>query len=307
MSNRPYYRTPDPVLDMPPWELDVSKRMPLLFVLDLNGTLLCRKKSSSRSRPFVKELLKYLIQYFYVMVWSSAEQQNVQLMVQRLFGEHQRLLVGRWNRAYCDLQRARPVPKRHDCDNPPTKRELDKARRKPLAVKDLSKIWDCHSQYPRTKPGKRGERPPIWMLRHALERVFDPQTRRPIKWHRGNTVIVDDSVDKVRGYSGNHIAVKDFEAHPDPNDNDLQALLAYIRPINALLSDMRPNLVPRFNVTHYFRDHPWAEFRAGFPLIEFIPTEEPRSPPDPTPATSPRPERNTPDKKLQENFDGVPI
>ena len=74
---------------------------PLLVVLDLNGTLLHRRKRGSTftPRPRVNEFLQYLFKHHNVMVWSSARQENVTGMCQKLFFEEQyQQLVAVWAR-----------------------------------------------------------------------------------------------------------------------------------------------------------------------------------------------------------------
>ncbi|KAK3701580.1 hypothetical protein LTR37_015434 [Vermiconidia calcicola] len=73
----------------------------LLVVVDLNGTLLFRKNrgSSFLARPKMKEFLRYILQNHKVMVWSSAQPENVRGMCDKLFTASQRdQLIAIWAR-----------------------------------------------------------------------------------------------------------------------------------------------------------------------------------------------------------------
>lgn len=73
----------------------------LLVVVDLNGTLLFRKNrgSSFLARPKAKEFLRYILQNHKVMVWSSAQPENVRGMCDKLFTASQRdQLIAIWAR-----------------------------------------------------------------------------------------------------------------------------------------------------------------------------------------------------------------
>ncbi|KAJ1916538.1 hypothetical protein IWQ60_008069 [Tieghemiomyces parasiticus] len=223
-------------------------------------------------RPFVKEFLTYLLENFYVLIWSSAQKHNVDRMIGRLLGEHQRHLVGRWHRDYCDLVR----PKSHGGNTNQaflTSREAAAARYKPLALKDLDKIWKTHklrtAQAPpstlRRNGTHRHQPQPIWMMEDALLEAIDARTHQILRWHRGNTLIVDDSADKVRYHGSNHIAIEDFEANPNPYDNDLEALLSYVKKLHASEHAKAGADIAQFDITDYLQRNPWTEFRAGVP------------------------------------------
>lgn len=73
---------------------------PILIVLDLNGTLLFRSKTSSiRLRPYAEHLIHYLLSNFTVMIWSSARPHNVEKMCSKLFSPSDLTkLKGIWGR-----------------------------------------------------------------------------------------------------------------------------------------------------------------------------------------------------------------
>jgi NLI interacting factor-like phosphatase len=75
----------------------------ILVVIDLNGTLLYRPSRKSPTvfvpRPFADQFLRYCIQTFKVVIWSSARPDNVRGMCRRLLTkEVQDLLVATWGR-----------------------------------------------------------------------------------------------------------------------------------------------------------------------------------------------------------------
>lgn len=45
-----------------------------------------------------------MAQHFYIAVWSSAQRENVDSMVDKAFRKNQSLLLERWNRSYCELK-----------------------------------------------------------------------------------------------------------------------------------------------------------------------------------------------------------
>ncbi|KAG4430292.1 hypothetical protein IFR05_014221 [Cadophora sp. M221] len=75
----------------------------LLIVIDLNGTLLFRpnKRAPSRfvARPHTARFLRYCIDTFNVVIWSSARPDNVKLMCDAILGEDlRRKVVAIWGR-----------------------------------------------------------------------------------------------------------------------------------------------------------------------------------------------------------------
>jgi NLI interacting factor-like phosphatase len=80
----------------------------LLVVLDLNGTLLVRpnrmRPREFRIRPGVPILLDYLFHNHVVMVYSSAQPENVEAMVTTLFSKkHAKKIIAIWGRDKLDL------------------------------------------------------------------------------------------------------------------------------------------------------------------------------------------------------------
>ncbi|KAI8338088.1 HAD-like domain-containing protein, partial [Chlamydoabsidia padenii] len=94
-----------------------------LLILDLNGTLVSRLKPTTAfyARPYHDIFFDYIFENFTVMVWSSAQFQNVSNMC-RIFGEHRNKLTLVWDRSKFGL----------------TAKEY---HTKTLTIKDLERVW----------------------------------------------------------------------------------------------------------------------------------------------------------------------
>ncbi|CAG8842009.1 257_t:CDS:1, partial [Racocetra persica] len=103
----------------------LEKPLPKLIVLDLNGTLVCRIKNGRIIlRPYIKEFVNYIFNNgFYVMVWSSAQPNNVKKMVTAIFGKYEASLIEVWDRDNFGLS-------------------TRQYHTKTLTVKNLEKIWE---------------------------------------------------------------------------------------------------------------------------------------------------------------------
>ncbi|KAJ9641834.1 hypothetical protein H2199_005047 [Coniosporium tulheliwenetii] len=152
---------------------NLSTPQPMLFILDLNGTLLHRpnRKNPTKfvTRPFVTPFLNYLFAHFTVMVWSSARPENVSLMCAQLFTPAQRaLLVAQWGRDRLGLS-----PQQYN--------------NKVQVYKRLSQIWD-DDDIARSHPG-----------------YLDGES-----WDQFNTVLLDDSHVKASSEPYNLVAIPEF-------------------------------------------------------------------------------------------------
>ena len=122
----------------------------ILIVLDLNGTILHRiiktgsttiedsfvkiakmGKHSLYARPYLKDFFDFLVKYFDVAVWTSAEERNALAMIDSLSTSVPNCTRNAfkfiWSRNMCTLQE-QSLP-------------LGSSYIKPLALKKLSKIW----------------------------------------------------------------------------------------------------------------------------------------------------------------------
>ena len=74
---------------------------PLLLVIDLNGTLVDRNRRTGTfvERPYLGPFLAYVLAHHTLLIWSSAQPENVRKVCQRLFSPAQRRqVIGEWGR-----------------------------------------------------------------------------------------------------------------------------------------------------------------------------------------------------------------
>ncbi|ROW15447.1 hypothetical protein VPNG_02347 [Cytospora leucostoma] len=149
---------------------------PLLVVIDLNGTLLHRpdkrKPFNFRARPHAHQFVRYCIETFWVVIWSSARPDNVKRMVGELTdGEQLGRVVAVWGRDRFGLT--------HEDYNARTQ-----------CYKRLTALWSdpvVAASYPADREGFAGR-----------------------CWDQGNTVLIDDSVEKARSEPHNAITIPEF-------------------------------------------------------------------------------------------------
>jgi hypothetical protein len=99
----------------------------LLLVLDLNGTLICRRSGKShkyKPRYGLNEFVNHICSSFHVMVWSSAQPDNVTAMCRKIFkGKHRDALLAIWSRDHLGLT-------------------SEQYKSKVQVYKDLDKVWN---------------------------------------------------------------------------------------------------------------------------------------------------------------------
>ncbi|KAJ2415380.1 hypothetical protein GGI10_001743 [Coemansia sp. RSA 2530] len=201
-----------------------------LIVLDLNGTLIKRssrnpdKTRTGYARPHLSSFLKFLLDNFAVMIWSSAQPFSVNNMLQVFMKQQQSRFVRVWDRRFCGL------------DGP----YYGKAQ----TTKDLLKITNGysladspHKNVYETYKGYKGIAPE--MKGH---------------WTLENIVLVDDSETKAVRQKENHVHVSTFEDLR--HDEELLKLHRYLEAYIAN-KEAYPNLVS------YLKERPWIEFRDG--------------------------------------------
>ncbi|PWW80357.1 HAD-like protein [Tuber magnatum] len=143
-----------------------------LLVLDLNGTLVHRRRSDTANpvcRPELDSFLDYIFAHFSVMVWTSAQPENAQRMVNGIFTKEQKnKLLAVWARDTLQL-----TPNQY--------------REKTTVYKRLTRIW-------------AGE----FKLRFPSPHQSGPG------WDQTNTILMDDSSVKAAGQPYNLIRVPEF-------------------------------------------------------------------------------------------------
>lgn len=143
-----------------------------LLVLDLNGTLVYRRKGDKARpvrRPGLDNFLGYIFTHFSVMVWTSAQPENAQLMVNKIFTKEQRnKLLAVWARDTLQL-----TPNQY--------------HNKTTVYKRLTRIWT-------------GE----------FKLHFPSLDQSSPGWDQTNTILIDDTSVKAAGQPYNLIRIPEF-------------------------------------------------------------------------------------------------
>ncbi|KAG0241209.1 hypothetical protein BGW41_006202 [Actinomortierella wolfii] len=209
-----------------------------LIILDLNGTLFCKNKSTKAHipRPFLESFNEFLFANFRVMVFSSARPERVGLMVEKGFGERAKDLDRVWSRDFFGL---------HEADY----------HRRVLTVKDLDYVWNVlreeQEQEQRQQWQQRQRQVPSEEESSIVEGSTDGSPassdttnsassrenfgasgsssafRIPTVYDQTNTIIIDDSAEKTQLQPYNRILVKEFKGEQD--DIALVQVMAYLK------------------------------------------------------------------------------
>lgn len=179
---------------------ELSNPQPILIILDLNGALLARSKQISAyqaskcpfPRPYLDNFLNYLFQNFGVMVWSSAQPDNVRAMVDAIFSPKQKQeLLEIWARDTLGLTAAQ-------------------TKQKVVVYKNLERVW---SKIPYTHGGSLGG-------------------DGPGAWNQTNTILFDDSKVKAMNQPYNHVEVSAWENLKGQEDDvALVRAMAYLERV----------------------------------------------------------------------------
>jgi len=174
-----------------PRKVDVLR--PLLLVVDLNGTLVERKKGTSKfvARPNLARFLDYVLENHTMIIWSSAHPDNVTKVCQSLFSEDQRRkVVGEWGRDTLDLTAAQ-------------------YKEKVQVYKRLDKIWQNET------------------IRHT-----HPAAEEGGTWDQSNTVLIDDSRLKAAAQPHNLLEIPEFKNTPEQRQTDvLKQVAGYLEEL----------------------------------------------------------------------------
>jgi hypothetical protein len=185
---------------------------PLLVVIDLNGTILYRpdrrKSHNFRRRPHADTFIKYCVETFWVVFWSSARPENVRRMVETLVSpELLGNVVAVWGRDRFGL-----TPEDYNL--------------RTQCYKRLTALWDdpvVRASFPAERPGYEGK-----------------------CWDQGNTVLIDDSVEKARSEPHNAITIPEFTG-------DLNESLDILPKVHDYLNE----LCCQEDVSTYVRAYPF--------------------------------------------------
>ena len=169
----------------------------LLLVLDINGTLLYRRKKTDViiPRPSLAEFLNYCLDNHSVLVWSSSLPENVNKMCSKMFPHTRRSqVIAEWGRDTLELSASDYY---HNTQ----------------VYKRLDRIWD-----------------------NEIVQMHHPQYDQGGRWNQKNTVLIDDSALKASAQPHNHIEVPEFEPKNNKgNDIDgaevLGQVVAYLEEL----------------------------------------------------------------------------
>ncbi|CAB4425676.1 unnamed protein product [Rhizophagus irregularis] len=181
--------------------INLAKPSPKLIILDLNGTLVYRKKTRKITlRPFLKEFIDYLLTdgNFLVMIWTTARPENAKIMVDLIFGNQREKLIAIWGRDKFGL----------------SKREYE---RHTVPFKNLEIVWnDLNSQIANGNLSK-------YTLKSSSELTLDPT----------NTILIDDSRYKTKLQPFNAIHPREFDLKSSRNgdDSELKKIIEYLEVI----------------------------------------------------------------------------
>ncbi|KAF8948777.1 hypothetical protein BGZ47_002750 [Haplosporangium gracile] len=211
----------------------VTKPRTLLVVLDLNGTLFYRAKNNKRNvtpRPHLQSFLDFLFKHCKVMVWSSAQPHSVETMLSCGFGDRVPKLDRVWTRKDFRLSE-------HDYN------------KKVLTIKDLEFIWNAIKTEKASTALKGAAAATVVDGNKALE-------EQPEVFDQTNTVLIDDSFDKVQLQPYNGVQLLDFDEDLARAGTDCELL-----KVRRYLEE----LIYQKNVSAYMRVYP---FNSNAPLHE---------------------------------------
>ncbi|KAG9103733.1 hypothetical protein FRC06_008465 [Ceratobasidium sp. 370] len=209
----------------------ISPTKRCLLVLDLNGTLLHRRRTNSNvnahvyARPYLGAFLRYVSHPaagLDIAVWSSARRENVQTMVERAWTSAEATrdpgLLGRAR--FPDFVFARE-------DMLLTDRQFKRAFRHGTfnpdhnvrTTKDLRQLWlhlsqmhdeqlRAQAQEPQSEPASNNLAPRLTELAPYPARVLDPRDLHGPH----DTILLDDSTHKARLQPNNHLALPTYGA-----------------------------------------------------------------------------------------------
>ncbi|KAJ5806034.1 uncharacterized protein N7503_003636 [Penicillium pulvis] len=192
-----------------------APKRPLLVILDLNGTLICRKHRKLppvfAERPGLKHFLDELFQNYSVMIWTSSKPPTLSAIVKLLFPSkaHKRKLVACWGRDKFGLSNRQYNAKLQ-------------------VYKQLHKVWndqDIQLAYPGNSPKKKGPA----LQEGQNENNAAPKLQFPAgqRWDQTNTVLIDDSKLKALSEPYNILEVPEFTNDPNIDESTLfQKVLA---------------------------------------------------------------------------------
>lgn len=188
---------------LPPKQLPAPQ--PLLVILDLNGTLICRKSRKYppvfTKRPGLAPFLKTLLKQYKVMIWSSSQPHTVKAVCEMLFPKEKRgELVGEWARNTLGLSKSQYSAKTQ-------------------VYKKLDTVWvnpAVQATYPgvakRSSGGKKKKK---------KQQQQESMAPAGLRWDQTNTILIDDSKLKAVSEPWNIIEIPEFTNAPDVDESHI--------------------------------------------------------------------------------------
>lgn len=194
----------------------VDSPRPLLVILDLNGTLICRKHKrlppSFASRAGLDHFLDVLTKKYAVMIWSSSKPATVEAISAKLFSkDKKRDLVALWGRDKFGLTSAQYNAKLQ-------------------VYKQLHKIWgntQIQSSYPGNESLKQEASQQPSDGKHAASKLKQGTQEMaasfPVgqRWDQTNTILIDDSKLKALSEPYNILEIPEFTNDKSIDESNL--------------------------------------------------------------------------------------
>ncbi|KAK3940814.1 hypothetical protein QBC46DRAFT_407886 [Diplogelasinospora grovesii] len=207
---------------------------PMLVVIDLNGTMLFRpnRKNPTKfvERPHARMFLRYCIETFHVVIWSSARPDNVRQMCASLLNSS----------SSSSSSSSHRYSLRSDTTLPANVVAIWGRDKFGLSPADYNQRTQCYKRLTR-----------LWS---------DPvvQSAHPYgeEWSQGNTVLIDDSIEKARSEPYNAITLPEFLGDTAENPEVLP-----------LVHDYLNTLAYQADISTYIRTHPFNVNDAAPPTL----------------------------------------
>ncbi|KAJ5715124.1 uncharacterized protein N7483_012305 [Penicillium malachiteum] len=186
-------------------------KRPLLIILDLNGTLICRKHRKYPpvfvERHGLSSFLDELCRNYSTMIWTSSKPQTLNAVAQKLFppGKGKRKLVACWGRDKFGL-----TPRQYNA--------------KLQVYKELEKVW-ADPEIQAAHPGNGAVPQKAGGGKFAKKKAkAKATTKRPPagqRWDQTNTILIDDSKLKALSEPYNIFEIPEFTNDPDIDETTL--------------------------------------------------------------------------------------
>ncbi|KAH9815442.1 HAD-like domain-containing protein, partial [Melampsora americana] len=220
---------------------------PPLLILDLNGTLIYRKKPNSIIRPYVNEFFDYIFskesigskEYpnWEVMIWSSAQKHNVRMMCDLLGIEKRESSVTKNHSMNSNHHHHQTGSKDDILSNfenltvqsndriPQSNHHRDlNIKRSVIEIWDRSQMNLSQKDFNR-KVSTTKDLNSIW----TTIKYLDPYDQSEYQYGPKNTIIIDDSLEKLSLQPYNLCQIQEFKGSRE--DNELLEMIKTLKQI----------------------------------------------------------------------------